>query len=150
MWLTLNWIEIGLKVRFVTINERAEFISARFLAYAGSHRLIKRTGINTVSPLARFKAMLTPELIATVFYGLLSIVGGIIRYIKSQSKVSLISGGVSGLLLLILAGIMNAGNQRAVTVSAIIISLLIVVFVVRWFKTKKLIPAVPMIFFGGY
>lgn len=92
--------------------------------------------------------MLTPELIATVFYGLLSIVGGVIGYIKSQSKVSLISGGVSGLLLLILAGIMNAGNQWAVTVSAIIIALLIVVFVVRWFKTKKLIPAVPMIFFG--
>jgi uncharacterized membrane protein (UPF0136 family) len=92
--------------------------------------------------------MLTPELIATVFYGLLSIVGGVIGYIKSQSKVSLISGGVSGLLLLILAGIMNAGNQWAVTLSAIIIALLIVVFVVRWFKTKKLIPAVPMIFFG--
>ncbi len=69
-------------------------------------------------------------------------------YIKSQSKVSLISGGVSGLLLLILAGIMNAGNQWAVIVSAIVISLLVIVFVVRWFKTKKLIPAVPMIFFG--
>ncbi|MFM2315602.1 MAG: hypothetical protein RLZZ04_4880 [Cyanobacteriota bacterium] len=92
--------------------------------------------------------MFTPELIATVFYGLLSIVGGVIGYIKSQSKVSLISGGVSGLLLLILAGIMNAGNQWAVTVSAIIIFLLIIVFVVRWFKTQKLIPAVPMIFFG--
>jgi uncharacterized membrane protein (UPF0136 family) len=92
--------------------------------------------------------MFTPELIATVFYGLLSIVGGVIGYIKSQSKVSLISGGVSGLLLLILAGIMNAGNQWAVTVAAIIIALLIVVFVVRWFKTKKFMPAVPMIFFG--
>jgi uncharacterized membrane protein (UPF0136 family) len=43
---------------------------------------------------------------------------------------------------------MNAGNQWAVTVSAIIIALLIVVFVVRWFKTKKFMPAVPMIFFG--
>jgi uncharacterized membrane protein (UPF0136 family) len=92
--------------------------------------------------------MFTPELIATVFYGLLSIVGGVMGYIKSQSKVSLISGGVSGLLLLILAGIMNAGYQWAVTVAAIIISLLIVVFVVRWFKTKKFMPAVPMIFFG--
>jgi uncharacterized membrane protein (UPF0136 family) len=36
--------------------------------------------------------MLTPELIATVFYGLLSLVGGIIGYLKSRSKVSLISG----------------------------------------------------------
>jgi uncharacterized membrane protein (UPF0136 family) len=92
--------------------------------------------------------MFTPELIATVFYGLLSIGGGVIGYIKSQSKVSLISGGVSGLLLLILAGIMNSGYQWAVTVAAIIILCLIVVFIVRWFKTKKFMPPVPMIFFG--
>ena len=92
--------------------------------------------------------MLTPELIATVFYGLLSIGGGIIGYIKSKSKVSLISGGISGLLLLILAAMMNAGNQGAAIASAIIITLLIVVFIVRWFKTKKFMPPVPMIFFG--
>ncbi len=92
--------------------------------------------------------MLTPELIATVFYGLLSIGGGVMGYIKSQSKVSLISGGVSGLLLLILAGMMNLGAQWAVIAAAIIISLLVVIFIVRWFKTKKLMPAVPMIFFG--
>ena len=92
--------------------------------------------------------MFTPELIGTVFYGLLSIVGGVMGYVKSQSKVSLISGGVSGLLLLILAGMMNSGYQWAVTIAAIITSFLIVVFIIRWLKTKKLIPAVPMIFFG--
>ncbi len=92
--------------------------------------------------------MFTPELIATVFYGLLSIVGGVMGYIKSQSKVSLISGGVSGLLLLILAGMIYSGNQWASAVAAGIIALLIIVFIVRWFKTKKFMPAVPMIFFG--
>ncbi len=92
--------------------------------------------------------MFTPELIGTVFYGLLSIGGGVMGYVKSQSKVSLISGAVSGILLLILAGMMNSGNQWAVTIAVSIISLLIVVFIVRWWKTKKLIPAVPMIFFG--
>ena len=92
--------------------------------------------------------MLTTELIATIFYGLLSLGGGILGYTKSQSKVSLISGGVSGLLLLILAGMMYSGSQWTVIVAAIVISLLVVVFVIRWFKTKKLMPAVPMIFFG--
>ena len=101
-----------------------------------------------VNRLVRFRIMLTPELIATVFYGLLSIGGGVVGYVKSQSKISLISGGISGLVLLILAGIMNAGNQWAVIASAIIISLLIVVFIIRWFKTKKFMPPVPMIFFG--
>lgn len=69
-------------------------------------------------------------------------------YLKSQSKVSLISGGVSGLLLLILAAMMNSGIQIAYPIAVIIISLLIIVFIIRWLKTKKLIPAVPMIFFG--
>ena len=92
--------------------------------------------------------MLTPGLIATIFYGLLSIGGGVIGYRKSQSKISLISGGISGILLLILAGMMNSGIQWAVTVAAIIIALLIFVFAMRWFKTKKFMPAIPMIFFG--
>ncbi len=92
--------------------------------------------------------MLTPELIATVFYGLLSIGGGAIGYIKSQSKVSLISGGISGLLLLVSAVFINAGKAWATNAGAIIIFLLTVVFIVRWFKTKKLMPALPMIFFG--
>ena len=69
-------------------------------------------------------------------------------YVKSQSKVSLISGGVSGILLLILAVMMNLGKAWAYPIAASIISLLIFVFIVRWFKTKKLMPAMPMIFFG--
>ena len=92
--------------------------------------------------------MLTPGLIATVFYGILSIGGGIMGYLKSQSKISLISGGVSGLLLLILALMMNLGLSWAYPIAASIIGILIIVFILRWFKTKKLMPAVPMIFFG--
>ncbi len=92
--------------------------------------------------------MFTPELVATVFYGILTLAGGVIGYVKSQSKISLISGGVSGLVLLILAAMMNLGLSRATPIAATIILLLIVVFIVRWFKTKKLIPALPMIFFG--
>ena len=90
----------------------------------------------------------TPGLIATALYGLLSIGGGVMGYAKSQSTVSLISGGLSGLLLLILAGMMNLGKVWATPIAAIIISILIVIFIVRWFKTKKLMPAMPMIFFG--
>jgi uncharacterized membrane protein (UPF0136 family) len=91
--------------------------------------------------------MLT-QLIAIILYGLLSLGGGIMGYLKSQSKVSLISGGVSGLLLLILAGMLNSGISWAIPMAAVIIALLVVVFIVRWLKTKKLIPAMPMIFSG--
>ncbi len=92
--------------------------------------------------------MFTPKLIVTIFYGLLSIGGGVIGYLKSQSKVSLISGGVSGLLLLILAVMMHSGLSWAYPIAVSIISLLTIVFIVRWFKTKKPMPALPMIFFG--
>ena len=91
---------------------------------------------------------MTSGLIATIFYGFLSIAGGIIGYVKSKSTVSLISGGISGLLLLILAVVMNQGQIWAASIAAIIIALLVVVFIVRWFKTKKPIPALPMIFLG--
>lgn len=91
---------------------------------------------------------MTSGLIATIFYGLLSIAGGVMGYVKSKSTVSLFSGGISGLLLLILAVVMNQGQTWAVFFAAIIIALLVIVFIVRWFKTKKPIPALPMIFFG--
>ena len=92
--------------------------------------------------------MLTPELVGTILYGLLSLGGGVFGYIKSKSKASLISGGVSGLLLLILAGLIYSSNGWARFVAAGIIALLVVVFVVRWLKTKKFMPAIPMIFLG--
>ena len=85
---------------------------------------------------------------AALLYGFLSIGGGVIGYGKSNSKVSLISGGVSGLLLLGSAVLMYLGKTWAIPIAAIIISLLVAVFVVRWFKTKKPIPALPMIFLG--
>ena len=91
---------------------------------------------------------LTSESIATILYALLSIGGGIIGYVKSGSQVSLISGGASGLLLLILAFMMKQGATWASFVAAIIIAILVVVFIIRWFKTKKPVPAIPMIVFG--
>ncbi|ELS02502.1 small integral membrane protein [Xenococcus sp. PCC 7305] len=69
-------------------------------------------------------------------------------YLKSRSTVSLASGSISGLLLLVLAGLIYSGFSWAKLIAAGIISVLIIVFIIRWFKTKKLIPALPMIFCG--
>ena len=92
--------------------------------------------------------MFTLKLIGTVLYGLLSLGGGILGYWKSKSKVSLISGGISGLLLLILGVFIYSGIKWAEIVAAAIVASLIVVFSIRWFKTKKFMPAMPMILLG--
>lgn len=86
--------------------------------------------------------------IAVILYGALAIIGGVIGYKTAQSKVSLISGSVSGLLLLI-AGIASfLGQGWGLILATIITAILIVVFIVRLLKTKKFMPAGLMVAAG--
>jgi uncharacterized membrane protein (UPF0136 family) len=60
----------------------------------------------------------TPHLIAagvTALYGVISLTGGIIGYVKANSLISLLAGGVAGILLLLCA----AGIFRQVPGSAV-------------------------------
>ena len=86
-------------------------------------------------------SIMNTALIATLVYGLLAGLGGIWGYIKSKSKPSLISGCISGFLL-IAAGIMQwQGYASGLLISQIIIALLLAVFAVRLVKTGKFMPA---------
>ncbi|MCG8365904.1 MAG: hypothetical protein MJA27_21540 [Pseudanabaenales cyanobacterium] len=79
--------------------------------------------------------------IMAIAYGLLAIVGGLMGYRKAASKVSLISGLISGLLLL-LSGLLYAqGNPLGRILAAIVATLLIIVFIIRLTKTRKFMPA---------
>lgn len=78
---------------------------------------------------------------ATIVYGLLSGLGGIWGYLKSQSKPSLISGCISGVLLLIAATMQIQGLNLGLLLSRIIVLLLAVVFTIRLVKTKKFMPS---------
>lgn len=87
-------------------------------------------------------------MIATFAYGLLSGLGGIWGYIKSRSKPSLISGSISGVLLII-TGIMQwLDFDLALLISQIVILLLIAVFAIRLIKTGKFMPAGIMLISG--
>ena len=71
-------------------------------------------------------------------YGLLLIAGGYFGYAKAKSKMSLVAGAVSGVLIFIgvfLGG--TAGFVIFITVSAA----LTVVFLKRLLKTKKFMPS---------
>jgi uncharacterized membrane protein (UPF0136 family) len=86
--------------------------------------------------------------LTTLIYGILSIVGGAIGYKQAGSQISLISGFISGLLLLIGAYLLFGGAPSGPALSGIVSVLLVIVFGLRLFKTKKFMPAGLMIIFG--
>lgn len=86
--------------------------------------------------------------IATLIYGSLTLVGGILGYTKARSLPSLISGVISGVVLLGAAILQTQGIIGAKWLASALIILLIIVFIVRWLKTKKIMPAGIMVVVG--
>jgi len=88
---------------------------------------------------------MNPGIIAAIAYGILSLAGGAMGYAKARSKPSLISGSISGILL-ILGGILAAaGNVLGLKLAVVVASALVVVFIIRLVKTGKFMPAGLMI-----
>jgi len=91
---------------------------------------------------------MTAATLATLIYGLLSGVGGVFGYAKAKSKVSLISGLISGVLLLAFGFLQLSGMGWAFPAALAIAVLLVVTFVVRLVKTGKFMPAGLMVIAG--
>ncbi|NEQ37328.1 MAG: hypothetical protein F6K40_14055 [Okeania sp. SIO3I5] len=87
-------------------------------------------------------------IIAAIAYGILAIVGGIIGYTKVGSKISLISGSISGLLLIISGIIQLMGINWGLIFSIVISTILVITFIIRLIKTRKMMPAGLMILTG--
>jgi uncharacterized membrane protein (UPF0136 family) len=87
-------------------------------------------------------------IIASIGYGILVMVGGIIGYIVSQSKVSLLSGCISGVLLLFAAYLQFIGIIWGLILAGVVTTVLVVVFALRLAKTRKFMPSGLMLFFG--
>ncbi len=88
------------------------------------------------------------SIIAAFAYGILAIAGGIIGYIQATSKVSLISGSISGLLLILAAYFQLQGQSWGLILAVIVTAVLVVVFAVRLAKTRKFMPAGLMTILG--
>ncbi|NEO55899.1 MAG: hypothetical protein F6K54_24235 [Okeania sp. SIO3B5] len=87
-------------------------------------------------------------IIAAIVYGILAIVGGIIGYTKAGSKISLISGSVSGLLLIVSGIVQLMGMNWGLIFSIVIATILVITFIIRLVKTRKMMPAGLMILTG--
>lgn len=83
---------------------------------------------------------MTPELILWIYIVLL-VIGGVIGFVKAKSKPSLIASSIFAVALAMVN--LNLVNIRHL--ADILLGLLIVVFAMRYAKTKKFMPAGMMI-----
>ena len=85
--------------------------------------------------------MIGPAKIYFIVFGLLTIAGGIMGYVRAGSTASIIAGSISGILLL-LAAFLLPGNITAGLALAAIVSLLLAGrFLPAFFKTHAVMPA---------
>ena len=86
--------------------------------------------------------------LATLTYGIVSILGGISGYIKAKSHISLILGIISGLTLVIAAFIQLQSLSVGAIIAQVITMMLVGVFTMRLIKTRKFMPAGLMLILG--
>ena len=76
-----------------------------------------------------------------LIFGALTILGGVIGYVKAGSVPSIIAGAITGVLLLV-AGALLAEHRAAGLAAAFIVSLLLAAqFVPKFIRTGKVMPA---------
>ncbi|MEY2497105.1 MAG: hypothetical protein QOD12_661 [Verrucomicrobiota bacterium] len=85
--------------------------------------------------------MIGPAKIYFIIFGLLTIVGGVIGFVKAGSTASIIAGSISGILLLVAAFLLPQ-NLTAGLILAVVISILLAGrFVPAFLKTGQAMPA---------
>lgn len=86
--------------------------------------------------------------VAAIVYGLLAGLGGILGYVKARSQTSLISGLISGILLIISGIAQQQGATWGLPMAIGVTIVLIIVFAIRFAKTRKFMPAGLMVIAG--
>ena len=82
-----------------------------------------------------------PAKIYFIIFGILTIAGGIIGYVKAASVPSIIAGGITGILLLVAAFLLPE-HRAAGLATAFIVSLLLgAQFVPKFLRTGRVMPA---------
>jgi len=85
--------------------------------------------------------MLGAAKIYFIVFGILTIAGGIVGYVKAGSVVSIIAGSISGILLLVAAWLMPDHQAAGLSVALVVSVLLAGHFVPQFFSTHKVMPA---------
>ncbi len=88
------------------------------------------------------------SIIAALTYGILAMIGGIIGYIQAKSQISLFSGIISGLFLILAAYLQIQGQAWALILAVLVTLTLVIFFALRLAKTRKFMPAGLMVILG--
>jgi len=76
-----------------------------------------------------------------IVFGALTIVGGIVGYLKAGSVASIIAGSITGVLLLVAAFLLPEHRTIGLATALIVSILLAAQFVPKFLRTGKVMPA---------
>lgn len=85
--------------------------------------------------------MLGPAKTYFIIFGILTIAGGVLGYVKAGSMPSLIAGSITGILLLIGAWLLPEQRLPGLLIVLIVSLLLAAQFVPKFIQTGKAMPA---------
>ena len=76
-----------------------------------------------------------------IIFGVLTIAGGIVGYVKAGSMASIIAGSITGVLLLVAAFLLPEHRAAGLATAFIISLLLAAQFVPKFLRTGRVMPA---------
>jgi uncharacterized membrane protein (UPF0136 family) len=76
-----------------------------------------------------------------IVFGLLTIAGGIVGYVKAGSMASVIAGAITGVLLLVAAFLLPEHEPWGLGTALIVSLLLLAYFVPKYLRTGTIMPA---------
>jgi len=85
--------------------------------------------------------MLAAAKIYLIVFGVLTIAGGIVGYVKAGSVASILAGSISGVLLVLGGFLLPEHRVVGLTLSVVVSLLLALQFIPKFFRTGKLMPA---------
>ncbi len=74
-------------------------------------------------------------------YGGLILLGGVMGFVKGKSKASLVTGILFGIALIVCGVLIQQGVAAGCLAATLLAGVLVLVFVIRFLKTRKLMPA---------
>ena len=85
--------------------------------------------------------MIGPAKIYFIVFGILTIAGGVIGYVKAGSMASIVAGSLTGILLLTAAFLLPQNLEAGLALGVIVSLLLAIQFVPKLIQTGKAMPA---------